>query len=238
MVSMSSKRAIKGYIKNRWMLLRLTLKSMLIFLLFLTFCNEVALAEENIPTINYDKTSDSLSVEARKHSLTNLLTRITKITGLKISISPEIKKEISIKFSDLSLEEGLKRITRGLSHAMVFSEGEGEGAKPLLISIKIIPKGPSDGSNAVPVEKLADGEMKSKIIVSDGAENKLKKERKVLSVEEKETRKKERNKRRMERIRSKLEKEEEFVESDPGRYAKREKQRARMRQQLDELAEE
>ncbi len=238
MVNRRSDKLMQRYMKCRPWLLCLMLGGMLILSMFSVFCSNAALANEERAKVSYDRASDSLTVEARGLPLTTVLARIAELSAVEILVAPGIEKKISIKINGLSLEEGLKRITRGLSHAMVFSEGEGKGAKPLLISIKIIPKGPSDGSNAVPVGKLAAGEMKSNATVSDAAGNTLKRERKVLSVEEKETRKKERNKRRMERIRSKLEKEEEFVESDLDRYAKREKQRARMRQQLDELAEE
>ncbi|GBE05497.1 hypothetical protein BMS3Abin10_01129 [bacterium BMS3Abin10] len=106
------------------------------------------------PEVFYDKATDRLSVKAEKVSLKGVLARIALLSGAEFLIDPAVEQPVSITLKDMPLEKGLKRIVKSLdlSYAMMYQkkEGQDEAAEPLLITMKIVPKGMKN-PNLVPV---------------------------------------------------------------------------------------
>ena len=89
-----------------------------------------------------------LSVTAEKVPLDQILYEVARKTGLKIEVPGEIEEEFSVKFSDLSLLEGLQRLLSHINHVILLQKTRespkremrvtrvmvlGDGSKPLRI---------------------------------------------------------------------------------------------------------
>lgn len=109
------------------------------------------------PEVIYDKATDRLSVQADRDSLDGLLARIALLSGVEFLMDPKVEQPVSITLKDRPLEKGLKKImqTLNLGYAMIYQkkEGQDQSAGPLLISMKIVPKGMENypNLNLVPV---------------------------------------------------------------------------------------
>ncbi len=112
-------------------------------LMLAVFTGQAVSAEA--PEVFYDKAADRLSVKADTTSLKGLLARIALLTGAEFLIDPAVEQTVSITLKDMPLEKGLKRIVKALdlSYAMMYQkkEGQDEAAEPLLVTMKIVPKG-------------------------------------------------------------------------------------------------
>ncbi len=140
---------LKNWMEFTW------LRPLLWGLVLVAFVVQIASAGE--PEVIYDKATDRLSVEADMVSLEGLLARIALLSGLEFLMDPEVEQPVSITLKDRSLEKGLKKImqTLDLRYAMIYQkkEGQDQSAEPLLISMKIVPKGKENNPhlNLVPV---------------------------------------------------------------------------------------
>ena len=118
-------------------------------LVLVAFVGQTAFAGE--PEVIYDKATDRLSVQADRVSLDGLLARIALLSGVEFLMDPKVEKPVSITLKDRPLEEGLKNImqTLNLGYAMIYQkkEGQDQSAEPLLISMKIVPKGMENNPN-------------------------------------------------------------------------------------------
>jgi hypothetical protein len=139
----------KKRIKFAW------LRPFLLGLFLIPFVGQMALAGE--PEVTYDKATDSLTVQADGVSLEGLLARIALLSGVEFMMDPEVEQPVSITLKASPLEEGLKKTmqTLNLGYAMIYQKKEGrdQSAGPLLISMKIVPKGMENNPhlNVVPV---------------------------------------------------------------------------------------
>ena len=118
-------------------------------LLLAAFVGQTAFAGG--PEVIYDKATDRLSVQADKVSLDGLLARIALLSGVEFLMDTKVKQPVSITLKDSPLEDGLKKImqTLNLGYAMIYQkkEGQEQSAEPLLISMKIVPKGMENNPN-------------------------------------------------------------------------------------------
>ena len=122
---------------------------LLLGLLLVVFVGQTAFAGG--PEVIYDKATDRLSVQADRDSLDGLLARIALLSGVEFLMDPKVEQPVSITLKDRPLEKGLKKImqTLNLGYAMIYQkkEGQDQSAGPLLISMKIVPKGTENYSN-------------------------------------------------------------------------------------------
>ncbi|MEC4675801.1 MAG: hypothetical protein VST72_02615 [Nitrospirota bacterium] len=132
------------------------------------------------PEVFYDKATDRLSVEADSASLKGLLARIAFLTGVEFLIDPAVEQPVSIMLKERPLEKGLKRIVKSLdlSYAMMYQKKEGrdEAAGPLLITMKIVPKG-MENPNLVPVV-----DVKGEAVIRSFSGRPLREGRKLSSI--------------------------------------------------------
>lgn len=109
------------------------------------------------PQVIYDKATDSLTVQADRVSLDGLLARIALLSGVEFLMDPEVEQPVSITLKESPLEDGLKKTmqTLNLGYAMIYQKREGrdQSTGPLLISMKIVPKGMENSphQNVLPV---------------------------------------------------------------------------------------
>jgi hypothetical protein len=71
--------------------------------------------------------NDRLSLDAEDAPLEEVLEEIVKQVGVEIIIHGEIQRVVSVEFSDIPLEEGLKRLIRDFDHVFVYAATEGGG---------------------------------------------------------------------------------------------------------------
>jgi hypothetical protein len=116
---------------------------LLLGLFLIPFVGQMALAGE--PEVIYDKATDSLTVKADRVSLEGLLARIALLSGVEFLMAPEVEQPVSITLKDTPLEDGLKKTmqTLNLGYSMIYQKREGRDGStgPLLISMKVVPKG-------------------------------------------------------------------------------------------------
>ena len=143
---------LKRWITFTW------LRPLLCGLVLITFIGQAAAKKG--PEVVYDKVSDRLSVKAEKTSLKGLLARIALLSGVEFLMDLAAEQPISINIENMTIEAGLKKIVKSnsLDYAMVYQKKEGQlpSAEPLLISMKIVPKGMGMGPNSklLPVENV------------------------------------------------------------------------------------
>ncbi|MBI3772433.1 MAG: hypothetical protein HY272_07020 [Gammaproteobacteria bacterium] len=105
------------------------------------------------PQIRYDLKQDRLSIQAQDVALKTIMTRIAFVSGIEVMIDPAVDRTVSANFKDESLEEGIRRITRGLNTIYQYSSKK-PNSKSLLIGARLLPSGKSDTSALVPVMSL------------------------------------------------------------------------------------
>jgi hypothetical protein len=139
----------KKRIKFTW------LRPLFLGLLLVVFIGQTASAGE--PEVTYDKATDSLTVQADGVSLEVLLARIALLSGVEFLMDPEVEQPVSITLRDTPLEDGLKKTMQilNLGYAMIYQrrKGHDQSTGPLLISMKVVPKGMENHPhlNVVPV---------------------------------------------------------------------------------------
>ncbi len=111
-----------------------------------------ALAEVQTPApFKYDSDSDRLSIDVTEVSLKGLLGVIGRNTGVEMRMDPAAERTVSARIESLPLEEGLKRITRGMSTIAIYDERPDKpGSAPMLIGYYVLPEGQYDNSRALP----------------------------------------------------------------------------------------
>lgn len=76
-------------------------------------------------TISYDKTTGQISVDVQQQPLTSVLAEIAKQTGVQIAIQPGLDRPVTARLSHISLDEGLARLLRHTSYALIYSSASG-----------------------------------------------------------------------------------------------------------------
>lgn len=105
------------------------------------------------PQILYDIKQDQLSIQAQDVPLKTIMSRIALVSGIEVMIDPATDRNVSANFKDESLEEGIRRLTRGLNTIYQYSDRKPD-ARSLLISAQLLPMGKNDRSALVPVMSL------------------------------------------------------------------------------------
>jgi len=67
-----------------------------------------------------------LSVKAKNVPLNKIMTQIANQTSIKVIFQGSAEKTLSIEFSDLSLESGLRRLTRSFNTIFIYASQHGE----------------------------------------------------------------------------------------------------------------
>ena len=126
-------------------------------LLFTLFLPAAAIAADMRPQVRYDSAADRLTVVAQEIPLSKLLAHIAVASGIEILMDPAADRSVSITLHDKPLEAGLKQLVRGLSYAMFYESKPSDGSKPsppLLIAMKVLPRGKKDSTDLAPVVTL------------------------------------------------------------------------------------
>lgn len=113
---------------------------------------------------------DRIDADLKQAPLRIVLADLSKKTGIQVHIEKGLEGNVSTMFSNLSLEEGLKRILSGYSSSMIFAKVEGEIK---LSEIKVFEKGHSDNTaleilTASTTEKSSGQESSSAIQAAQG----------------------------------------------------------------------
>lgn len=110
------------------------------------------------PHIVYDKSSDKISISANDASYKETLARIASLSGIEILMDPKAEHTFTTNINDLPLETALKQLSHRTSFILVHNTPETDGskpqakpAKPILISMRILPKGEFDTDKLLPV---------------------------------------------------------------------------------------
>ena len=111
------------------------LRIALIAFIFTSLPSHVFCAD--IMQIEYNPVTDSLTVKAQDVKLEEILSYVSHKTGIFIRIDPSIEKRVTIDLSDAPFESVLRKLSRGLSHSMIY-ESQNNGDGPRLIGIEIL----------------------------------------------------------------------------------------------------
>jgi len=110
------------------------------------------------PEVDYS--NGLLSIKAVKSPLLPVLESIGKATGIEIFVSRDLKPgDISIQFADEPLEDGLKRVLRGLSYAAVYSRDKDSWR---MTALKVFPEGRYSGEMVSVLPETGNSEMLAK----------------------------------------------------------------------------
>lgn len=105
------------------------------------------------PQVLYDVRHDKLSVEAQDVPLKAIMSRIAFLSGIEVMFDPVVDHTVSINFKNETLEDGIRRISRGLNTIYKFADKK-LGVESLLISVQLLPQGKTDTSTLVPLMSL------------------------------------------------------------------------------------
>ncbi len=96
--------------------------------------------------VDYDPTTGKLTVKAEDAGLAWALALVSHKTGVWIRIDPSIEKSITIELTNTPLESALRRLARGLNHAMFYESSQGDG--PRLVGMSVLSGGDAFGAGA------------------------------------------------------------------------------------------
>jgi hypothetical protein len=96
--------------------------------------------------VDYDTSTGKLTVKAENAELAETLALVSNKTGVWIRIAPSIAKSITIELTDTPLENALRRLAKGLNHAM-FYESSQDGSHRLM-GMNILSGGGAFGAGA------------------------------------------------------------------------------------------
>lgn len=93
-------------------------------------------AAPTLPTLNVAAERGLLSVDVRQAPLADVLRRIGERAGFVVTIRGDLSRPVTQGFSGVLLEEGLRRLTRGESLALVYAS-RGPGGPPQLTELLV-----------------------------------------------------------------------------------------------------
>ena len=79
-----------------------------------------------------------LSVSAENADLQEVLAIVAEKTGVSVNLPEDLGKSITIQFDRVPLEEGLHRILRDMSYALVFSPSDEKGGVGIVSGIFVL----------------------------------------------------------------------------------------------------
>lgn len=83
---------------------------------------------------------DRIMLKATDISLKEVLTEIVNQTGIRIIVHGELDGLLSADFSDLSLDEGLKRLVKDFNYVFIYDPGKGKAEAPSVTEVIIYSK--------------------------------------------------------------------------------------------------
>lgn len=95
------------------------------------------------PDVAYDQKTDRLSVTAKEMSYKDTMARIATLSGIEILMDPAAEHTLTATLRDVPLERGLKELSRQTSFILVYADPRPGQKEPLLISMRVLPKGES-----------------------------------------------------------------------------------------------
>ena len=113
---------------------RTTLFAALFILVSTVFHSEIGAANGKAGVI-YKESTDSLTVTARDVPAEEIFREFADKAGVEVLIGEGVDSKISASFEDIPLEEGTRKLLRGLNHGLIFDE------KGRLVSVRIFPEG-------------------------------------------------------------------------------------------------
>jgi hypothetical protein len=107
----------------------------------------------SVPLVHYDGSTDRLSLEAEDASLTGILVRISRLSGVEILVHPDVERRITARIDNQPLEQGLATLTRGLNSVLVHDIRSlpGEEELNMLVTVKLLPPGQTNTALLMPV---------------------------------------------------------------------------------------
>lgn len=112
---------------------KIKISQTIIVILFLLAA--IANADKTTPLIAFDPSSGNLTVDILDMPTTDVFKQVAQEAGVEVMIGDGIKSTISAKFESIPLEKGVKKLLRGINHALIFNE------KSELLSVRILPEG-------------------------------------------------------------------------------------------------
>ena len=94
----------------------------------------------------FDPVNRLLTLRAERVPLSKILESVAREAGIEITPSPHSEEMVSLQFSDIPLEEGLKKIMRKTNYALIY---EKEGAQPDSERLRMVIFYPEDGNRSV-----------------------------------------------------------------------------------------
>jgi hypothetical protein len=92
----------------------------LYLLAFLVSVTSLTHAQSSNQKYRIDYDNHLLTLSAKKANLKRLLTRVAEETGILIRFPKNLKKEVTIKLSSVSLRKALRRLLKGESYALIY----------------------------------------------------------------------------------------------------------------------
>lgn len=96
-----------------------------------------------------------LSVFAERTPLAQVLGEVARLTGLDVHGLHEARADVSVRFSDLTLSEGIRRLLAHVDHFLVEDESADGSSHPALLRVLGPRSGPS--SQSTPIAVSAEG---------------------------------------------------------------------------------
>lgn len=83
---------------------------------------------------------DRIMLRATDIPLREILTEVVNQTGIRIIVHGELDGLLSVDFSDLPLEEGLKRLVKEFNYVFIYEPGKGKSGAPSVTEVIIYSK--------------------------------------------------------------------------------------------------
>ncbi len=96
--------------------------------------------------VDYDTATGKLTVKAENAELAEALALVSQKTGVWIRIAPSIEKNITIELTNTLLENALRRLAKGLNHAMFYESSQDGGHR--IVGMSVLSGGDASGSGA------------------------------------------------------------------------------------------
>jgi hypothetical protein len=128
--------------------MRLVTRTISLLMPLLLLCATTGHAAQTPPDVRYDKQRDTLSFAVEETSLKLLLTHIAMQSGIEVLFDERADRPVTVTFDQRPLPDALKNLLIGSSSVLRYERGDAD--QLLLIGVKVLPEGTTDG-NAQPL---------------------------------------------------------------------------------------
>ncbi len=117
--------------------------TILLAIVFLSVASSVTAQTQNGEfLITYNEGLLSLSVESI--NLNRVLTAVAKKAGISVTSPKQLEKAITAEFDGVPLEQGLRRILKGSSYALIYAPSGEENGAEIVSGVFVFPEGPKE----------------------------------------------------------------------------------------------